>query len=170
MSDHLLEKLFEHNNWANLQIVRACAALTDAQLDAEPTSATQGSIRSTLTHMLRSQRGYLRQLTTPLQERLDSVPTPAMSEMEAFARSSGEELIALARDTSKIIAAPIETRDGFRVEPWVVVLQIINHATEHREQIKSMLTAQGFTPPSIDGWDYGEFTGAMVPVEKAGNP
>ncbi len=167
MGDPYLVKLFEHNNWANLQIVRACTALSDAQLDAAPTSATEGSIRSTLTHLLRSQRGYLRQLTLPLEQRLESVPVPAMSEMEDFARRSGEELIALARDTSKVVPGPIQTRDGFVVEPWVVVLQIINHATEHREQIKSMLTAQGFTPPSIDGWDYGEFTGANVPAEKA---
>jgi uncharacterized damage-inducible protein DinB len=168
MSDQFLVKLFEHNDWANLQIVRACAALTDAQLDAEPTSATQGSIRSTLTHMLRSQRGYLRQLTLPLEQRLDSVPVPALAEMEDFARRSGEELIALARDPSKIVKGPIQSRDGFVFEPWVVMLQIINHATEHREQVKSMLTAQGFTPPSIDGWDYGEFTDANTPAEKAG--
>ncbi len=42
--------------------------------------------------------------------------------------------------------------------------QIINHATEHREQIKSMLTALGVTPPEIDGWDYGMFTKNMLPV------
>ena len=166
MGEDFFVRLFEHNNWANLQIVRACAALSDAQLDAEPTSATQGSIRSTLTHMLRSQRGYLRQLTLPLQDRLDSVPVPSITEMEDFARLSGEELIALARDPSGIVKGHIQSRDGFVFEPWVVMLQIINHATEHREQIKSMLTAQGITPPSIDGWDYAEFTGAMVPAEK----
>jgi uncharacterized damage-inducible protein DinB len=44
------------------------------------------------------------------------------------------------------------------------MLQVINHATEHREQIKSMLTALGITPPSIDGWDYGEVSGALVPI------
>jgi uncharacterized damage-inducible protein DinB len=46
------------------------------------------------------------------------------------------------------------------------MVQIINHATEHREQIKSMLTAMGITPPSIDGWDYGEVTNALVPIAK----
>ena len=32
------------------------------------------------------------------------------------------------------------------MDPWVVMVQIINHATEHREQIKSMLTALGLAP------------------------
>jgi uncharacterized damage-inducible protein DinB len=46
--------------------------------------------------------------------------------------------------------------------------KIINHATEHREQIKSMLSALGVTPPDIDSWDFGEFSGALVPVQDAG--
>jgi uncharacterized damage-inducible protein DinB len=46
------------------------------------------------------------------------------------------------------------------------MVQIINHATEHREQIKSMLTSLGITPPSIDGWDYGDVMQALVLIEK----
>ncbi len=48
MTEHRLTKLFEHNNWANEQILSACAALSDEQLDATPASATLGSIRETL--------------------------------------------------------------------------------------------------------------------------
>jgi uncharacterized damage-inducible protein DinB len=44
------------------------------------------------------------------------------------------------------------------------MVQIINHATEHREQIKSMLSALEVTPPDIDGWDYGEITKALIPI------
>jgi uncharacterized damage-inducible protein DinB len=50
------------------------------------------------------------------------------------------------------------------VEPWVVLVQIINHATEHREQISSMLSALGVTPPILDGWAYGEATNALIPI------
>jgi uncharacterized damage-inducible protein DinB len=50
------------------------------------------------------------------------------------------------------------------VEPWVILVQVINHATEHREQIKSMLTALGITPPDIDGWDFGDVMKALVPM------
>lgn len=46
------------------------------------------------------------------------------------------------------------------------MLQVINHATEHREQIKSMFSALGMTSPDIDGWDYGEVTNALVPMSK----
>ena len=59
MTENFLVKLFEHNNWANLQIIQACSTLSDEQLDAEPQTATMGSIRLTLIHLVASQRGYL---------------------------------------------------------------------------------------------------------------
>jgi uncharacterized damage-inducible protein DinB len=165
MAENLLVKLFEHNNWANLQIIQACSALSDEQLDAEPQFVTKGSIRRTLLHLVSAQQGYLSLLTIPVEARLDIPPT--FAELQESARISGEGLLALARDKS---VKPLETRlptmDGFFVEPWVVMVQIINHATEHREQIKSMLSSLGVTPPDIDGWDYGEVTNALIPIPK----
>jgi uncharacterized damage-inducible protein DinB len=166
MTIHSLDMLFEHNNWANLQIIEACSALTDAQLDAEPQSATMGSIRATLTHLVTAQQNYLRLLTLPLEERRERLPAPPFAELKDLARSSGEALLALARDADSLpVKGQLQTRDNYLVEPWVILVQIINHATEHREQIKSMLTALGATPPEIDGWSYGDFAGALVPME-----
>jgi len=164
MTTDLLIKLFEHNNWANIQIIRACAVLTDEQLDATPQSATQGSIRSTLEHLIASQRGYLRLLTLPVDVRRER--GPAITDLEESARASSEGLLALIQDESNFPTHPLHTTDDYHVEPWVVVVQIINHATEHREQIKSMLSALGITPPGIDGWDYGIVTGTLVPISK----
>ena len=163
MTENLLEKLLEHNNWANLQIIQACAALSDEQLDAEPQSATKGSIRRTLLHLVNSQRGYLALLTQPLEARLQTAP--AIADLQESARLSGAGLLALARDEpGQLPQAQLQTTDGYFVEPWVVMVQAINHATEHREQIKSMLSALGVTPPDIDGWSYGEATQALIPV------
>ena len=164
MTENFLEKLFEHNNWANLQIIQACSALSDEQLDAEPQSVTKGSIRRTLLHLVASQQGYLSLLTLPVEVRLDIPPT--FAELQASASKSGEGLLALARGEQKPLKSQLQTKDGFYTEPWVVILQIINHATEHREQIKSMLSALGVTPPDIDGWDYGEATNALIPISK----
>lgn len=165
MTENILAKLFEHNNWANEQIIQACAKLTDGQLDAPPQSATEGSIRSTLTHLVSAQYGYLRLLTLPLEERRDRV-TLEFTELQKSLKDSGERLLELARNVSKLPQSRLQTRDDHHVEPWVIMVQIINHATEHREQIKSMLTALGITPPSIDGWDHGDATGALVPISK----
>jgi len=163
MTENFLEKLFEHNNWANQQIIQACSALSDEQLDAEPQSATKGSIRRTLLHLVNSQRGYLALLTLPVEARLQAAP--AITDLKESARVSGEGLLTLAREeSSKPLKTQLQTTDGYYVEPWVIMVQVINHATEHREQIKSMLSALGVTPPDIDGWDYGEVTKALIPI------
>lgn len=165
MTETMLVKVFEHNNWANSRIIQACSALRDEQLDAEPPSATHGSIRRTLVHLVTAQQGYLRLLTLPLEDRLDPVAPPPFAELQQFASTSGEALLALARDEASIsIEGQLQTRDGFFVEPWVVMVQVINHATEHREQISSMLSALGVTPPNLDGWSHGEVTKALLPI------
>jgi uncharacterized damage-inducible protein DinB len=165
MNGDFLVKLFEHNNWANLQIIQACTALPDEQLDVEPQSATKGSIRRTLLHLVASQQGYLSLLTLPVEER--SEIRLAFDQLQESVSASGEGLLSLARDgLSSPSENRLQTRDRYWVEPWVVMVQAINHATEHREQIKSMLSAVGVTPPEIDGWDYGLATNALVPISK----
>ena len=162
MSEIFLVKLFEHNNWANDQIIQACYQLSEEQLDTEPHSATRGTIRRTLLHLVHSQLGYLSLLTRPVQERSDI--KPEFTELQESARRSGEGLLALAGGNQKPFEARLRTKDDYYTEPWVVMLQVINHATEHREQIKSMLSALGVTPPNIDGWNYGEATNVLIPI------
>ena len=164
MTEDMLVRLFEHNNWANQKIIEACYALSNDQLDSEPQSATRGTIRRTLLHLVHSQLGYLSLLTMPVDERPDIVPT--FAELQESLRTSGEGLLALAKGEGISLDSRLQTKDGFYTEPWVVMLQVINHATEHREQIKSMLSALGLTPPDIDGWDYGEATHALIPIAK----
>jgi uncharacterized damage-inducible protein DinB len=164
MTKEFLVKLFEHNNWANRKIVEACYALSNDQLDTEPQSATRGTIRRTVLHLVHSQKGYLSLVTMPVDERIDVAPT--FEELLDSVNSSGQGLLALARGEGASLDSRLQTKDGFYTEPWVVMLQVINHATEHREQIKSMLSALGMTPPDIDGWDYGEATNALIPISQ----
>jgi uncharacterized damage-inducible protein DinB len=161
MPESFLVKLFEHNNWANDRIIQACSTLSDEQLDAQPQSVTKGTIRRTLIHLVNSQAGYLALLTLPVESR--PVADAPFTELRESARISGEGLLALAR-AMQSLNTRLQTTDGFYVEPWVVIVQIINHATEHREQINSMLSSLGVTPPDMDGWSYGEATHTLVPI------
>lgn len=164
MAINVLEKLFEHNNWANLRTIQACSGLSDEQLDAQPQSVTKGSIRLTLWHLMSAQQGYL-SLLTGTERRFQWQSAPTFAELEQAAHITGEGLLALVRnDPGKTLTHQLQTRDGYWVEPWVVVVQVINHATEHREQINSMLSALGVTPPDLDGWSYGEATNALNPL------
>ncbi len=165
MSENFLEKLFEHNNWANQKIIEACSSLSDEQLDAEPHSVTKGTIRRTLVHLVGSQQSYLGTLTLPLEERLAS-SSVVFADLEESVNRTGAGLLALARGEQKPLKSQLQTRDGYYVKPWVVMLQAINHAHEHREQISSMMSALGITPPDLDGWSYGEATNALIPISK----
>ena len=162
MTSSFLVKMFEHNNWANDQMIQTCLALSDEQLDAQPQSATKGTIRNTLIHLVDAQQWYLDLLTVPLEERKDFIP--GFADVHETARRSGAALLALAREeTSNPLPAQVQTGNGNLVAPWVIMVQVINHATEHREQINNMLSALGLTPPELDGWAYGEANGDLVP-------
>ncbi|MCB8968338.1 MAG: DinB family protein [Ardenticatenaceae bacterium] len=163
MTENILARLIEHNNWATLQIFDVCATLTAAQLDFEPQSAVRGTIRETLRHLVLSQEDYTAMLTT-----FDHPPErevmPTLVELREIVVQSGRELVALVQDfSSKSLQSQIQVSDGYRVEPWVFIVQAINHATEHREQIKSILSALGVEPPRIDGWMYGRLENALIP-------
>ncbi len=169
MAASILARLIEHNNWANDRVIRACSALSDEQLDAPAKSATMGTIRETLLHLVKSQRGYYRLLTMPVEARRAASTDLAFSQLAESAAESGKDLLALVHDEKAIAAkGRLHTTDDYRVDPWLVIVQILDHATEHREQVKSMLTGLGVTPPEVDGWAYAEATGNLVPVEKPG--
>jgi uncharacterized damage-inducible protein DinB len=163
MTENIIARLFEHNNWANLQLIQACSVLSDEQLDAEPQSATKGSIRLTLWHLMDGQQTYLSQLIG--REPCFNWQAPRdFAELLESAQISGEGLLALARDeTSKSLKTKIQD-DGYTIEPWVVMVAAINHAAEHCEQIKSTLSTLGVTPPRLDGGAYGRVANAVIPI------
>jgi uncharacterized damage-inducible protein DinB len=164
MTESILTRIFEHNNWANLGIIRACSRFVDEQLDAAPKSATKGSIRRTLLHLVDSQQYYL-SLLTGVEPSFHWDATAPFDELEQAATITGEQPLELARDeTGKLPKTPIRTDDGYLNEPWVIMVQAINHATEHREQICSMFSALGVTPQDLDGWSYGEASKAVRPA------
>ncbi len=161
MEVNTLAKIIEHNNWANLRILGVCSALSDEQLDAQPHTLKQWSIRQNLIHLVESQQGYLSLLTLPLEAR-GHKPLP-FAELEESVRKSGEGLLAqtqgeIERQQNELL----QTMDGYRVEPWVVMVQAINHATEHRKQVAGLLRTLGIDPPRLDAWAFGEATKALT--------
>ena len=52
---------------------------------------------------------------------------------------------------------PIERDPGEQIPASVILVQAINHATEHRAHATTILSQLGIVPPPIDGWHYGGF-------------
>lgn len=165
MTESILLRLLEHNNWANLRILEACGSLSDLQLDVQPQSSVHGSIRAMLRHLATSQEDYLWMLTR-FDHPPERGPELTLAELQDVLVQSGGELVAIAQGVSADrLPVRIHLSDGYTVEPWVIITQVINHATEHREQIKSVLTSSGLEPPRMDGWVYGRQQEALIPPE-----
>lgn len=151
-----LTTLFRHNLWANEQMLQFCAKLTDAQLDTT-LNGTYGSIRDTLYHMVRSERSYFSRISTGRRYNTPAdAPTPTVAELLEWARASGLGLIEWAPKVQPTDTVQVTWQDGTPTDvPLTVILtQVINHATEHRSQIMTILTQLGIEPPSLDGWTY----------------
>lgn len=150
-----LTTLFSHNLWANLRLLEHCAELTDEQLAASiPGSA--GSIRHTLEHIAKAERGYFTRITTGQRYQApDDEPPMSIADMTALLRKTGEGLIEWASKVGAEDMVLLDWDGTPREVPKVIILtQVINHATEHREQIKATMTELGIEPPNLSGWEY----------------
>ena len=157
MSESLVE-MFRHNVWANECLFDACDGLSDAQLDAT-IDGTYGSVRNTLTHIVGAQERYVAALaeTGPVRTFRERGPFPGIAELRGGARTSGEALIELAARAQPGATVSTTYRgEDYTLPVWLLLLQAINHATEHRAQIATILTQQGIEPLGMDGWTYHE--------------
>ncbi len=95
--ESILVKLFEHNRWANLRAVEACAGLTDAQLDAT-VRGTAGSVRHTLMHIAGAEQRYVMRLSDrrPTYNERDGWRWPGADALRRALDESGRALIELA--------------------------------------------------------------------------
>ena len=157
MSESLVE-MFRHNAWANEQLFDACVGLSDTQLDATLVG-TFGSVRDTLVHIVGAQERYVAALAEsgPVSVIREREPFPGLAELRDGARTSGAALIDLAAEAQAGATVTTTYRgEDFTLPVWLLLVQAINHATEHRAQVAAILTQQGSEPPSMDGWTYHE--------------
>ncbi|MFT4038215.1 MAG: DinB family protein [Thermomicrobiales bacterium] len=165
----ILANLFRFNQWANVELIDACAQL-DAGLLDEALPGTQGSVRSTLWHMVELEYRYLGALQgTPgaSDYALPGAPDGELAALRALALDSGEQLVAWAESTA---GDPlIETE--FQGQPFscpasVFAAQILNHAKEHRQQLHEALLARGVEMPDLSAWVWW-YTTQQVGLESA---
>jgi uncharacterized damage-inducible protein DinB len=158
MTSEGLVELFRHNVWANERLFDACDGLSEAQLDATLVG-TFGSIRNTLMHIVGAQERIAAALagTEQVSVSRDRAPFPGLAELREAARTSGEALVELAaRAQSGATVTTMWRGEAYTLPVWLLLVQAINHATEHRAQIAAILSQQGLEPPTMAGWTYHE--------------
>ena len=162
MANHLVA-LYKHNLWANLQMLDTCEKLSDEQLDAT-FPGTYGCIRDTLLHLFGAEERYVDRLTgRPRGPHREREGFKSFDELRARGTDSGETLISLVKQNElpEVLSGTAPDGRASEVDADVLVLQVINHATEHRAHINTLLTQFGVEPLELDGWAYGEAHGMI---------
>ncbi len=153
-----LTTLFSHNLWANLNLLEVCKKLTDEQLDST-LDGTYGSIRETFQHIARAERAYFSRVSTGELFQWEGNEPITLDEIGKSLRISGEGFIEWAPKVKADDAVTIDWDGTMRDVPKTILLtQAINHATEHRSQIMTILTHLDIQPPDLDGWTYFDET------------
>jgi uncharacterized damage-inducible protein DinB len=150
-------EIFKHNLWANLQLLDFCAALEEEHLAAK-VEGTYGAVRETLVHLVASEARYVGEFTRKAPDtRPEDDPFAGFEAMRQSAAASGSTLIDIAER-----AQPTDVLRGtYRGAPYempasMLLIQAINHATEHRAHIATILSRQGLQTPRLDAIGYME--------------
>jgi len=164
-----LGDLFRHNVWANLRLIDACEHAPQDKLEARA-AGTFGTVPDTLIHIVANEGGYAMALR-------NAPPGSAFPDAPAYgdpfdkwgwarlceaARRTGETLVELAESTpaGQILRGEFQGRP-FEMDAAIPLIQAINHGTEHRAQVLTLLTIAGVEPPVLDAWTYWR-SGAMA--------
>ena len=149
-----LTQLFQHNRWANERLLEACRDLTEAQRAASVVG-TYGELGYTLTHLVRAESFYVKLLTgwqPPVRWEIPG-PWPGIDVLLERSRFTGDQLVEIADRIAPGLV--IDTGDDEFAPASVILAQTINHATEHRAHVATILTQLGIQPPELDGWAFG---------------
>lgn len=147
--------IFSHNLWANTVVFERCCELTDEQLNAS-IPGVFGSIRETLNHIMRAEKSYLSRISTGKQyNHPEKDPQLTIGEMVKEVITTGAGFIEWVAKVDENDAVMIDWDGTMREVPKTIILnQVINHATEHRSQIMSIMTQLGIEPPDVSSWTY----------------
>ena len=146
--------LFDYDAWATDKILDQAVHLTGEQY-AAPAGANGQSIGQVLTHMLIAQHLWRMRCETGKTELHfgpDSFPTLA-----AFRDGWREErralnaYLATLDDAALMQPVSFERRGEMHAYTlWHILLQVINHGTQHRAEVAEWLTAFGHSPGDLD--------------------
>lgn len=167
MTTTLIEKQFEANLWANVELMTLCATLSESQLAVEA-EGVYGRIQPLAAHIVSGEGNYLRDLagSNPWDEGTDW-DSLSMKEVLEMVKKSGAALLECASqiDPDKVIE--YEDEDEFAVfDMWTVANQAILHGIEHRTQIKVLLTKLGIEHSGLSVWEFASSIGKLTITPK----
>ena len=147
--------ILRYSDWANSQILRAAARLTDEQLD-RPFDTGLGSLRRTLIHIWAGESVWLARwqgmTETAWPDELE--PLSIVTLAERLGQHYAQRDVFLARQSPGDLQRLIVYRDSkgglFSAPLADMMLQMGLHSTHHRAQAVNLLRRVGASPPELD--------------------
>jgi uncharacterized damage-inducible protein DinB len=150
----LVLSLLDYSYWGRDRILDAAASLTKQQY-TQAAGLDHDSISKTLAHTLAAEalwRLRLGGVGDALLPEIDAATPDALRVMwQAEERALG---LLLKRVTDTTLDRPVEyvtSQGSRRSEPvWQVLVQLVNHGTQHRSEVALVLTRLGHSPGFLD--------------------
>lgn len=162
--DPLLRDAFAHESWANDALLAFCEDLTPDQLRAS-TPGAYGSVAQTVRHHLDAAAWYQHRLGLDrLAWEEHDIATESVAELRGRAEeveARWQRLLDDPVDTERIIESEPDVRPPEHIRAGVYLAQVLNHGSEHRGQVCTILTTLGIQPPELDVWAYAYATGRV---------
>jgi uncharacterized damage-inducible protein DinB len=146
--------VFRHHRWSNRVIIDFLSTLTDEQLQLTM-PGTYGSSLATVRHLVSSDADYVRIIPdAPDVTQIDDAgPFGTWDELREVAREADTALIGYVDGlTDDAFFVDVDDGTPFDLTTSFLLGQIIHHATEHRTQIRTTMSAHAIDAPDISVW------------------
>jgi uncharacterized damage-inducible protein DinB len=145
--------VFRHHRWSNRVLIDFLSTLTDEQL-LLTVPGTYGSLIDTIGHLISGNADYVRIIPdTPEVPQVAPNGPWGLEELRVVADAADTVLISYVDGlTEDVFFIDVDEGEVFDLTKSFMLGQIIHHATEHRSQIRTTLSAHGITPPEISVW------------------
>lgn len=156
-----------HDLWATEKLAAHCRTLTKEQLEITA-PGTYGSIRRTLSHIVRGDERYLVRLGVlpgPMPSDDDVIPLGDLTAHLAKVKTAVEGIFSGAQFDPEAVVIDAQRRrptdPPLEITSWTMLAQFVHHGSDHRAQIGTILGAHGLETPGLDVWAYGRESGAI---------
>ncbi|HVO70827.1 MAG TPA: DinB family protein [Aggregatilineaceae bacterium] len=142
--------LYDYDTYANHLVLDVVARLSEAEF-VRRASASHGSVRMLLLHMLGVQEGYLNDC---LQRPTERPTLQTFAAIRDYWNRLGEDMRAfIVASTDADLVQELEITLGghpFRFPRWQMLMQALVHSSHHRGELSIILTELGYPLPTLD--------------------
>jgi uncharacterized damage-inducible protein DinB len=151
-----LSEAFQHHTWATEKLIEHLRVLPAAALTAGA-AGVYGEVLATLSHLLDADDRYLLYLEgTPPPPKTGPDPVRSLDVLADAVRDQAVRWrVRLARIGEIDVTLPARgPRPELPHATNLLVDQALHHGTDHRTQICTVLSVNGFETPDLDVWSY----------------